>query len=303
MAERAFGIEIETVICKSDLLRRKRDVLQKLNLAASHWHVVEDKSIETVGYPMHGHYHRRPRDTQGLSATDDEADPFLRCELVSPKLTYCEETTETLEAICYALQHKLDANMNDSCGLHLHFDADDLSINDLIRIGINYAYFEDVIDLLMDKTRGEDSNRYIRSIRKPIYKNFDTLSDILDCKNAYNKTSLSVLDMMNPHRKCHKYNFVNFIYYNLCKIGINKEAKYINTIENRHHHATLHYFDILRWIQFNLSFIHHSKCKLIQSEHIHNDRMKQTEPLSKLNMLAEFIDDDELMDYYQAKLP
>lgn len=247
----------------------------------------------------------------------------------------------SIETLCNDLQYKIKANINQSCGFHVHFDTEDLSINDIIKIAINYSYFEDVIDLFMENSRRGNNNTYIKSIQLPIYQNIDDLCDIMD-DPYYNKSSLSVLDMINPNRKCHKYNFTNLFYHNLNKIGLNnddingingihqkkkkKTNNYINTIENRHHHSTLNYYDMLNWIRFNLLFIYHSQNKpffvqdLIKNDiknlkknaneemvYIKNDNYNQCkiEPIdifNKFDILAEFIDNDEIMQYYQQKI-
>ena len=209
------------------------------------WNIVEDKSIEADHL------------TQKI-----EDDPFLKCELVSPKLEYNNDTLNKLELILENLREKMNANTNESCGFHIHFDAEDLSINDIISIACNYSFFEDIIDLFMEPTRRDNKNKYIQSIRTPIYNNIENLLNIFECE-YYSKASLSILDMINPNRKCSKLNFVNYFYYNLGQIGLSSEAqnKYINTIENRHHHGSLDYIDMLHWIKFNLLFIHHSQHK------------------------------------------
>jgi len=292
LASRAFGIEIETIVGRNGLHQTHSDVLDTLHLngqpqtqcddAYSAWHMVEDKSIETSSYSIQKH----------------STDPFMRCELVSPKLDYCDDTLNTLRQISHSLQFEAGATINSSCGFHVHFDAADLSIQDITRIAMNYAFFEPVIDSFMKRNRRNDNNRYIRSVRTPVLKNHTDLNDFLLNKSPYNKASLSVLDMINPNRKCHKFNFTNFVYYNLCKIGINKKQNYINTIENRHHHATLNADDMINWISFNSLFVHHSIFKPLQMEK--SADLVDVSPAT-MDTLAEFIEDDEIMMYYSHK--
>eukprot|EP00484_Ammonia_sp_Unknown_P031195 CAMPEP_0197034818 /NCGR_PEP_ID=MMETSP1384-20130603/12779_1 /TAXON_ID=29189 /ORGANISM="Ammonia sp." /LENGTH=323 /DNA_ID=CAMNT_0042464777 /DNA_START=123 /DNA_END=1094 /DNA_ORIENTATION=- len=297
--ERQFGIEIETVISRDLRVQRHSDVLQSLQLNAdesatcsSSWHMIQDKSIDA-----------------GPSTNS------LQCELVSPKLSINERTLQTLQQICQALQVNMHANVNQSCGFHVHFDAADLRMKHVVKLAINYAYFERVIDCFMHASRRKDGNRYIRSIRGPVMKNIADLQTVLSDSSGYHRSSLSVLDMINPQRKCHKYNFSNYVYYHLCKIGVNKDMAYINTIENRHHHATLDYEEMVNWIKFNMLMIHHSKHKPLMIG-LQNDvrcdedkeqppekhRIDPIDPIAHFDLLVDFIEDDELMSYYQKKM-
>ena len=285
IGKRTFGIELESIVSRCSKYQQHSDVLNSLNVNVMDWCIVNDPSIDTE----HRHLIK--------------ADPYLKCEIVSPKLEYNNQTMRSLENLCNDLQYKLNANINESCGFHIHFDTDDLTINDIIKIAINYSYFEPIIDLFMDKNRRLSNNKYLQSIRVPTYKNMDSLFEILE--NAfYNKTSLSVLDMINPHRKNHKFNFSNLFYYNLRRIRISnaeeeeEEIKFINTIENRHHHSTFNYFDMLNWIRFNLLFIHHSKNKpLFLREHMMNEQKVS----DHMQDLADFIEEDDIMEFYLQK--
>eukprot|EP01083_Nonionella_stella_P024391 67356_1 len=269
-----FGIEIESIIFKSKQHQHYSDVLKSLNLNYTSWSCLEDKTIET------------------------QCDT-LKCELISPKLHYDTSTMNQLHTICDTLQHTIHADVNSSCGFHVHVDASDLSIKDIVSIAINYSFFEEVIDSFMHKTRRRNNNRYIRSIVEPIANHYDELCLILNdtCDYNYSKQHLSILDMINPKpRKLHKLNVTNTFYYSLSQIGINKqEEAYINTIENRHHDATLDYYDMLHWIKFNLRFIYYSQHKPVFNI---NNAINAKE---KLELLARFVEDDEMICHYLAR--
>ena len=305
IGKRTFGIEIESIISRCHKHQKHSDLLKSFSSSSTVWNIVEDKSIQCENERF------------------IDKSSSLKCEIVSPRLTFNNLTMRSIETLCNDLQYKINANINQSCGFHIHFDTEDLSINDIIKIAVNYSYFENVIDLFMDKTRRGNDNHYIKSIQLPIYKNIDDLSEIID-NPYYNKASLSVLDMINPNRKRHKYNFTNLFYHNLNKIGLNdddingkKSNNYINTIENRHHHSTLNYYDMLNWIRFNLLFIHHSQNKPFFVQNLIKNDMKiiknanetvvyskinPIDPFNKFEALAQFIDNDEIMEYYQQKL-
>ncbi len=214
--------------------------MRSLNLSASSWNLVEDKSIETA------------------KGTDSRHDP-MKCELISPVLQFNKATMEQIEVICNGLQSKMDANTNGSCGFHVHLNAEDLSLADIIRITMNYSYFEPVIDLFMTPERRGNQNPHIRSMRGPVMTNLDRLrsaSSGHDSNPCLSASSLSVLDLLNPKpRRNHKLNVTNLFYFNLSRSGFCKQSKYINTIENRHHHATLQYDDVLCWMGFHSMII------------------------------------------------
>jgi len=279
---RSFGIEIESIVSKTQQCQTFSDILHSLGLggtAASSWNLVPDHSIESEG--------------QHIERIKDSS---MRCELVSPVLQYDHSTLSTLESICDDLQSKVQAVTNGTCGFHIHFDAEDLSLGDIIKIAINYSHFERVIDLLMDGTRRGDSNQYIRSLTHSINEHLSDLQEILECEHFcyLNKSSISVLSMLNPRRKCHKYNFTNLFYHNLSKLGLGgtrNEAQYINTVENRHHHSTLNFEDVHFWTRFNMLFIHRSQTKPVVLEQ-----------QSSFHALADFIEDDEISTFYQRKV-
>ena len=301
IGKRAFGIEIESIVSRCNVHKNHFDLFSSLNLSSTNWNIIEDGSIETENEIKQMRYNNH-----------------IKFEIVSPKLEYNDLTMTNLENLCNDLEYKINANINQSCGFHIHFDAEDLTINDILKIAINYAYFEEIIDLFMDETRRNNNNKWIQSIQKPIYKNLNKYYDILRFNESlykYNESSLTVLDLINPNRKNHKYNFTNLFYYNLNKkfkqIGNKNENKnkYINTIENRHHHSTFNYYDMINWIRFNLLFIYYSKHKpLFYQNFIKNDTkndmvyIEPIDPFQKFDLLSQFIQDDDIINYYQRKI-
>jgi len=280
IARRRFGVEIEAIVTKTHIHQVYADILRSLNIGAdaSSWSVVEDKSIES--------------DVR-LSERRN-----MRCELISPILHFDYPTLSTLESICDTLQHRVGANINESCGFHIHFDAADLSLRDIIKISINYANFESVIDSFLHRSRRGDRNPYIRSLVHAITNNLDDLREILETEedHFYDKSSLSVLNMLNPNRssprKFFKWNMSNSFYFNLSRSGLNqnKECDAINTIENRHHHGTVDVEDMINFVMFNLEFIHRSKTQPVILE-THNS----------VEALADFIGNDDVINFYRRK--
>jgi len=297
VAKRRFGLEIESVISRSSRHQSFSDVLRSLNLNTSSWKIVDDKSVEArVGKS---------------AAMQGDA---MCCELVSPVLDYDSTTRDQIEGICFGLASDLRANTNTSCGLHIHLDAEDLSLRDIVRIASNYAYFEPVLDLFMSPGRRGSRNPYIQSVRRAMERpaHSELLRRVLDGEAGHLcKRSLSVLDAVNPKpRKKHKLNLTNAFYHSLAHSMGGAQAKpaesaYINTIENRHHDATLRYEDVDMWIRFNLCFVHHSKTKPVhfEDESVDNEGVRDREFIwRRFKVLAHFMEDDDMMAHYEQKL-
>lgn len=277
---RSFGLEIEAIVDKTQKHQAFSDILHSLNLSddAGSWSVVEDKSLESEGQVT-----ERMKDS-------------MRCELVSPILNFNSATLNTLESICDSLQHRIRANTNDSCGFHIHFDAEDLSLRDIVKVAINYANFEGVIDSFLHRSRRGDSNPYIRSLVNSVTEHLGDLREIVETDSFYNKSSLSVLSMINPRpRKFSKFNMSNSFYFNLYKeseaFNKNKDSEAINTIENRHHQSTLDFEEIIKFVEFNLHFINSSRNKAVILE-----------PQEQFQVLADFIENDDVINFYQRRL-
>merc|ERR1712217_314194 len=274
---RRFGVEIEAIVTKTHIHQLHSDILHSLNIGteAECWSVVEDKSIESDV----------PRSRERVNWKQMSQYPI---ELISPILQFDRPTLSMLESICDSLQHRIRANINESCGFHVHFDAADLSLGDIIKISINYANFESVIDSFLHRSRRGNCNPYIRSLVH-ITDHIDELRDILENEDhLYDKSSLSVLSMLNPNksspRKFFKWNMSNSFYFNFSRSGLNqnKESEAINTIENRHHHGTVDVEEIINFILFNFAFIHSSKTKPVILEMQHS-----------FQALADFIGNDD----------
>jgi len=239
------------------------------------------------------------------------------CELVSPVLDYTPSTLSEIEAIWQSFESI--SQTNASCGLHIHLDAEDLSLEDIVRVAANYAYFEPVIDLFMSADRRGDRNPYIASVRRAVSRpsHWDLLRRVLDGEASHlSPRSLSVLDAINPKpRKKHKLNLTNSFYHGLHQHGMGgkgqKETAYINTIENRHHNATLRYDEVARWIRFNLCFVHIAKTTVFVEEEERDENNEKlldidgNEPAEiwrRFKVLADLMADDEMMGHYEEKL-
>ena len=210
---RRFGVEIEFFLPYSTNLT---DIVTKLNAAGvstysagythevtNRWKIVTDGSL----------YNSGNRNGSGY-------------ELVSPPM----RGEAGLAQIDKALKVLTEAGcfINKSCGLHVHHEATDLSLDALKKTAVYYTEAKNVINKFFSKSRV--NNQYARN-----YSSYE-----LDDLNA--KSSLS--SFKDFARYINRYRTVNF----------NSYAKY-GTIEFRQHHGTLNAKKVRAWVLFTQAVI------------------------------------------------
>ena len=202
MTNRKFGIEIECVGADAG---STIEALSALNIrcvsylgnyAAAHtnvptWKIVPDGSVRT-GW-----------------------------ELVSPILSG-EDGIASVRQIARVLTEQ-GANATPQCGLHVHVDARDLSLNSIVNVARRYAHFENEINAFMPRARNQ--NQYCRSLSG---MNFDRL----------------IRDGMDNLRHFDRYHKVNLAAY----------ARH-STIEFRQHSGTVSGEKMENWIRFCTAFV------------------------------------------------
>lgn len=136
---RRFGIEIEAYNCTRERLSRElREAGIEVSVEGynhttrSHWKLVTDSS---------------------LSGNDT-------FELVSPILSG-EEGLKELEKVCWVLE-ACNVKVNESCGLHVHIDAEGFSMETWRNLVLSYKRLEPVIDRFMPASRR--NNRYCHGL-------------------------------------------------------------------------------------------------------------------------------------------
>lgn len=194
-----FGIEIEAYNCdKEKLARELRDAgitvaVEGYNhMTREHWKLVTDSSL------------------QGNNTF----------ELVSPILVG-EAGLKELEKVCWVLD-LCGAKINDSCGLHVHLDAEGFSMNTWKNLALTYKHLENLIDAFMPGARR--NNTYCKS-----------LSHVSDEKIKLARTIDDLRDVFNRDR----YHKVNFEAYSRHK-----------TVEFRQHSGTTNFTKMENWVRF-----------------------------------------------------
>lgn len=206
---RKFGIEMEIAgINRQTAIRALRAVNIKVedegynHDTRNHWKLVSDSSVRG-GF-----------------------------EVVSPILVG-EAGIAEAEIVARALDDA-GANVNSTCGLHVHFDASDLNVNAVKTILRRYASHEDEIDGFMPQSRRGDNNRFCKSIKSLLNSRFESAESVSQLVRVISDRYLKVnLQSMSRH----------------------------GTIEFRQHSGTVNAAKIANWVRFLAAFI--DECKRI----------------------------------------
>lgn len=217
---RTFGVEIEAHGVDHDTLVAE---LRAQGLEAhsegynhttrGHWKIVSDSSV--VG-----------------------ADAF---ELVSPVLRGLEGLAD-LERACRALKH-CGAQVNNSCGLHVHFGAGELGIGHLRQVVRNYLVLEPTIDQLMPSTRRANNNTYCQGLLRG-----RTLAEA-ERQVLAATTAQELAQAANNGSRYHKVNMQAFFTH--------------GTIEFRQHSGTTDFEKISFWVKLLHNLIDYSATHLV----------------------------------------
>lgn len=150
-------------------------------------------------------------------------------EVVSPVL-YGEAGLAEAKKVANALSGA-DATANRSCGMHVHFDAADLSPQSLYHVLNRYSKYETAIDAFMPISRRASNNNYCRPLH--VFMN--------------NISSNQTINQM-AHSQGGRY----------FKVNLQSFLRY-GTIEFRQHSGTVNAAKIENWVRFLADFI--NTCK------------------------------------------
>lgn len=152
---------------------------------------------------------------------------FYGMELVSPILdTDKPEDLRMVRKVCEVLQ-AMGSTVNSSCGLHVHVDGTELSVEEIKTIFHRYTKFERVIDLMVPSNRRGDNVYYTKG-----GTNVAQIVDGCQTKEALMRA------MTNRYYKV-----------NLCALQRH------GTIEFRQHSGSINPTTILNWVEFITSFV------------------------------------------------
>lgn len=213
---RRFGIEIEAYNCQRERLARElREA--GINVAVEgynhttrdHWKLVTDSSL-------------RGNDT---------------FELVSPVLQG-ESGLQELQKVCWVLEY-CDVKVNDSCGLHIHMDAANFTLDTWKNLAITYKNLESVIDAFMPGSRRD--NYYCKSLSRISATSIQQAQSISDLQTAFG------------NNRYHKLNLEAYSRH--------------RTVEFRQHSGTTNFTKMENWIRFvanMITFAHYGTARRAQ---------------------------------------
>jgi hypothetical protein len=159
-------------------------------------------------------------------------------EIVSPILEG-EEGLSQLRKVSEVLI-SCRAKINKSCGLHVHFDAHNLSIGSWQNLYKNYIRLENVIDSMMPESRRCNNNTYCSSLKK-----HNEIEQKIDgCRTVSNIAQL----------------------YGSRYYKVNAESYSIhNTVEFRQHSGTIEIEKMENWIRFLDSLVKYSEYGVVEN--------------------------------------
>lgn len=167
-------------------------------------------------------------------------------EIVSPKLQG-ETGLRTLKTVLL-ITRGLDAQVNKTCGIHIHFDASNFNIQTWKNLYKNYANLETWIDSFMPTSRRNNNNTYCKSMRQTNYKTkINNARDLRQIENAI--TSRSRYFKLNTQSYWRQ-----------------------NSVEFRQHGGSTNFTKISNWIKFLARLIEISKQTEIENSSTENLR-------------------------------
>lgn len=197
---RNFGVEIEAYNCTRERLARE------LRAAG-------------ISVQVEGYNHTDHSDHWKL-VTDSSLHGNNTFELVSPIL-HGEAGIDELEKVCWVLD-LCDVKVNDSCGLHIHMDAHDFTMDTWRNLAITYKRLEPVIDAFMPGSRR--NNRYCQPL------------------SGISETAISRAQTITELRRA----FHNDRYH---KVNLEAYARHC-TVEFRQHGGSTNFTKMSAWIHF-----------------------------------------------------
>jgi hypothetical protein len=148
-------------------------------------------------------------------------------EVVSPPIRELGQ----VEKVCSVLSD-LECGVNRTCGLHVHFNARDMTFDTIKRVVMAYACFEPAIDTFMPESRRRNNNSYAQSMASCSPDGYPGLV------RSFNRTG------------CNNVRNLASIWSDSRYWKVNLQAYFRHgTIEFRHHSGTINAKKITRWIE------------------------------------------------------
>lgn len=224
LTDRKFGIEIEMLVPQQYTGRNVADILMSEGVPCIYagythevlnncWKVVTDCSIKPE---------------ESIKTVN-----FKGYELVSPPLSG-KDGVNQLKAVCAVLD-TIGATVNKSCGLHIHHEIVDYTLDSWKTLTKAYLKFEDEIDNFMPVSRKGNANLYclnFSDVNSLSGMNLKSKFDLIDSKST-------VSDLLEVFTDTYRARYR--------KLNVTSYAVY-GTIEFRHHSGTVEFEKIVNWL-------------------------------------------------------
>lgn len=161
-------------------------------------------------------------------------------EIVSPILSGLDGLDQ-IKKVTIAL-NKVKAQVNTSCGFHVHFGANDFTLENFKSLAKNHIQLEKDFDAIVPESRRANKNSYCKSLTA----SFRTKNLTMEKINS--ATTVNELIRQFPSRYV-KLNFQSFVRQ--------------GTIEVRHHSGTTTFSKIKNWILICARMMEYSKANLL----------------------------------------
>lgn len=201
---RRFGVEIEAYNCTRERLAQE---LREAGISVA---------VEGYNHDTRNHW---------KLVTDSSLSGSNTFELVSPILEG-ESGLKELEKVCWVLDY-CDVKVNDSCGLHIHMDAANFTLNTWKNLILTYRRAERVIDAFMPSSRR--NNPYCRGIQSITESRIQEAASLNDLRMAFGGD------------RYHKLNLESYSRH--------------RTVEFRQHSGTTNFTKMENWIRFIANMI------------------------------------------------
>ena len=203
MFNRKFGIEMECMLPRTQT---------QTSVAAA---------IAAAGVPCYnaGYSHSVSRSWKVVS--DGSLSGGNGMEIVSPPMEG-EASLQQIATVCRVL-NELGATVNRSCGLHVHVDANGLSIGALRKLAAIYIENENIIDSFMPMSRRGNNNTYCNSLSRTNMQSLAVARNASDIAHAISHGNRYV-----------KLNYTAFLRH--------------GTVEFRHHSGTVDADKVNKWL-------------------------------------------------------
>ncbi|CEN54424.1 amidoligase family protein [Capnocytophaga canis] len=235
---RRFGVEVEFFGASQNTLK------QHLNAQGVNY------QFESYNHTTRNHW---------KFTTDSSIRGENAYEMVSPVLQGSGGLSQ-LKSACKSLRLS-NAQVNKSCGLHVHLEVNDYSVEDMKTLVKNFYLLEEQFDQMMPESRRKNENRYCQGFYPTMPNKQIFFSKIDSC------TTIEQMAYFFDHR--------------YLKLNLQSYTKY-GTVEFRHHSGTTMFSKIKNWILICARLVEFSKQNVL---------------IDNINLIL----DENLQEYYEER--